>query len=225
MMQYVGKNGLILGGFALFTTILIAITFYATKDKIDEAKEKQLLSVLNELVPESQHDNELHTDCIIVEANPLLGNRPQRLFRARLGGNNIAAIVETTAPDGYSGDIDLVVAVDRQQKVLGTRVISHKETPGLGDKIDLRVSDWILDFAGVSYSQSTEQRWQVKKDGGQFDQFTGATITPRAVVQAVKNAVIYVGQQDQNIYTQPNNCAAPTVLLESELAEGNDESV
>jgi electron transport complex protein RnfG len=220
MMQYAGKNGLILGGFALVTTILIAITFYATKDKIDAAKEKQLLSVLNELVPENQHDNELHTDCIIVAADPLLGNRPQRLFRARLNGNNIAAIVETTAQDGYSGDIDLVVAVDREQKVMGTRVVSHKETPGLGDKIDIRVSDWILDFSGVSYSASTEQRWQVKKDGGQFDQFTGATITPRAVVQAVKNAVIYVGQQEQNIYTEPNNCAAP-----SDLVEESNESV
>jgi len=220
MLQYVGKNGLILGGFALVTTVLIAITFYATKDKIDEAKEKQLLSVLHELVPEDKHDNALHTDCIMVSADPLLGDRPQRIFRARLNGNDIVAIVETTAPDGYSGDIDLVVAVDTQQKVLGTRVIAHKETPGLGDKIDLRISDWILDFNDVKYSANTEQRWQVKKDGGQFDQFTGATITPRAVVNAVKNAVIYVGQQEQNIFSEPNNCSTPI-----EQTEDSNESV
>ncbi|MBT1450929.1 electron transport complex subunit RsxG [Glaciecola sp. XM2] len=219
-MQYAGKNGLILAGFALVTTVLIAITFYATKDKIEAAKEKQLLSVLNELVPEQQHDNELHTDCIVVPADPLLGNKTQRIFRVRQAGENTGVIIETTAPDGYSGNIDLVVAVDRQQTVLGARVIAHKETPGLGDKIDLRVSDWILSFAGVKYSPETEERWQVKKDGGQFDQFTGATITPRAVVAAVKNAVIYAQQQNQTLFEQASNCGAP-----SDFVEDNDESL
>ncbi|WP_395342306.1 electron transport complex subunit RsxG [Ningiella sp. W23] len=207
----IGKNGVILAAFALVTTALIALTFGATRDKIEAEKEKQLLSVLNELVPEDAHDNELHLDCIIVTGDELLGTdtgETQRIFRARMNQQPVAAIVETTAPNGYSGDIDLVVAVDAENTSLGARVVEHKETPGLGDKIDLRVSDWILSFSGVSYSERSEQRWQVKKDGGQFDQFTGATITPRAVVDAVKNTVIYVSKHQQTIFETPSNCSA-----------------
>jgi electron transport complex protein RnfG len=89
---------------------------------------------------------------------------------------------------------------------MGARVLEHKETPGLGDKIDLRVSDWILSFNNIDYSEENEQRWQVKKDGGKFDQFTGATITPRAVVEGVKNAVIYAQQNKDFLYDTRSNC-------------------
>ncbi|WP_371192853.1 electron transport complex subunit RsxG [Glaciecola sp. SC05] len=214
MIRYMGKNGAILGVFALVCTALIAVTFYATKDTIALAREKQLLSVLNELVPESAHDNPLHTDCIIVQPDPLLGERAQRVFRARDAGNSVALIVETTAPDGYSGNIELVVAIDTNQTVLGARVVEHKETPGLGDKIDLRISDWVLSFTGVSYSEQTEGRWQVKKDGGQFDQFTGATITPRAVINAVKNTLIYVNKHQAQLYTSASNCNGQMANME-----------
>jgi electron transport complex protein RnfG len=223
MFLYMGKNGGILGIFALLTTALIAITFYATKDTIALAKEQQLLGVLNELVPESAHDNQLHTDCIIVSPDPLLGDQSQRIFRARNANERVALIIETTAPDGYSGNIELVVAIDTKQTVLGARVLEHKETPGLGDKIDLRVSDWILSFTGVSYSEQTEARWQVKKDGGQFDQFTGATITPRAVINAVKNAVIYVNQNQQTLYESAANCNAQKGMVEINVVESTDE--
>lgn len=215
MFRYMGKNGGILALFALVTTVLIAITFYITKDTIALAKEKQLLSVLNELVPENAHDNPMHTDCIVVAGDPLLGNQAQRIFRARNADQRVAVIVETTAPDGYSGNIQLVVAVDTEQTVLGARVVEHKETPGLGDKIDLRVSNWILSFSGVGYSEQTDARWQVKKDGGQFDQFTGATITPRAVINAIKNAAIYVGQHQQQLYTTASNCTSPVNIAET----------
>lgn len=90
--------------------------------------------------------------------------------------------------------------------ILGTRVLSHRETPGLGDKIDLRVSDWILSFAGKQVTESNLDRWKVRKDGGDFDQFTGATITPRAVVKSVKQAVQYVNQNNQALLAQPLNC-------------------
>jgi len=202
------RNGLILGGFALITTSLIALTFSFTHERIDAAKERQLLSTLNQVVDQSLHDNRLHLDCILVNSAALLGNKPQRVFRSRLGVNNTALIVETTAPDGYSGAINLVVAVDQLSTVLGARVVQHKETPGLGDKIELRVSDWILDFTGVRYEEALDHRWQVKKDGGQFDQFTGATITPRAVVNAVKNAAIYAQNNMQQLFSMPSNCAA-----------------
>jgi len=214
MWRFIGRNGAILGIFALFTTGLIALTFSLTKDTIASAKAEQLLKILNELVPESDHDNLLHTDCISIAADPLLGSKEQKVFRARQGDKHHAVIIETTAPDGYSGDINIVVAVDTQQTVLGARVIEHKETPGLGDKIDLRISDWILSFNGISYSTATDERWQVKKDGGQFDQFTGATITPRSVVNAIKNAVIYVGQNEEMLYDTPSNCGENNMSTE-----------
>jgi len=206
MNNTVLRNGLILGGFALVTTSIIALTFSFTAQRIEAAKERQLLTTLNQVVAPSMHDNELHTDCIEVQATELLGNKPQRVYRSRQGDANTALIIETTAPNGYSGAIDLVVAIDLQNTVLAARVVNHKETPGLGDKIELRVSDWILSFSDVVYDEQRDDRWGVKKDGGQFDQFTGATITPRAVVEAIKNAAIYGQNNIQTLFALPANC-------------------
>lgn len=211
MRKIIQKNGLILGGFALVTTSIIALTFSFTHERIEQAKERQLLSILNQVVESSMHDNQLHLDCISVEPKELLGNKSQRVFRSRLAGNNTALIIETTAPDGYSGAINLVVAIDTANTVLGARVIEHKETPGLGDKIELRVSNWILDFNNVKYNEELTNRWQVKKDGGQFDQFTGATITPRSVVNAIRNAAIYGQANMLQLFSEPSNCAQPSL--------------
>lgn len=210
MKKMIQKNGLILGGFALVTTSVIAITFGFTHERIEQAKEQQLLSTLNQVVDTSMHDNQLHLDCLIVAPDDLLGNLPQRVFRSRLAGSNTALIIETTAPDGYSGAIKLVVAINNGNTVLGARVIEHKETPGLGDKIELRVNDWILGFDNAKYEDEFVNRWQVKKDGGQFDQFTGATITPRSVVNAIKNAAIYGQTNMQQLFSTPSNCTKAT---------------
>lgn len=209
MIQTIRKNGLVLGAFALATTSLIALTFYFTKDRIEQAKERQLLSTLNQVVEESLHDNDLHLDCVRIAPNSLLGGKSQRVFRARLNGENTALVIETTAPDGYSGAIDLVVAIDNANTVLGARVVDHKETPGLGDKIELRISDWILSFANTVYTADTDRRWRVKKDGGQFDQFTGATITPRAVVAAIRDAAAFGQSNQQLLFERPSNCLLP----------------
>lgn len=217
MKDYITKNGGILGAFALVTTGLIAITNYFTAPKIAEAQERQLLSVLNQLVPPNMHNNDMHLDCILVEDPVLLGtDSSKRVFRARQGSQNTALIIETTTPNGYSGDIKMVVAVNESGVSLGARVLDHKETPGLGDKIDLRVSDWILSFNNIAYTDESAQRWQVKKDGGKFDQFTGATITPRAVVEGVKNAVVYAQKNKQFLYESPSNC--PVGLTNSETS-------
>jgi electron transport complex protein RnfG len=208
IMNYMGKNGAILAGFALVTTSLIALTFAGTEERIQFEQEKQLLSILNELVPEQAHTNELHLDCILANAPESLGsNQDKRIFRARMNETNVAAVIETSAPNGYSGEMKMVVAVSFDGTSLGARVVWHKETPGLGDKVDLRVSDWILSFANVPFSGEGDNRWQVKKDGGQFDQFTGATITPRAVVQAVKNTLIYYNANRDMIFNTASNCA------------------
>jgi electron transport complex protein RnfG len=207
IVNYMGKNGAILAAFALVTTGLIALTYEGTKERIQDAQEKQLLSVLNKLVPESKHDNELHLDCLVVNSPESLGsNSDKRIFRARMNGENVAAVIETSAPNGYSGEIKMVVAVSYDGVSMGARVIEHKETPGLGDKIDTRISDWILTFNKVPLTSENDNRWKVKKDGGQFDQFTGATITPRAVVQAVKSTLIYYKQNRDMIFANESNC-------------------
>lgn len=207
MKNVIGKNGLILAAFSLVTTGLIALVYILTIDQIESVKEQELLSTLNELVDNSSFDNQLHLDCITLAPEPLLGGLEQRVYRARLGNENKALILETTAPDGYSGAIKLLVAIDIYNTVLGARVVEHKETPGLGDKIELRISDWILGFAKVSLQDDTIDNWQVKKDGGQFDQFTGATITPRAVVNAIKNAGIYGQKNMDRLFEQRANCS------------------
>jgi electron transport complex protein RnfG len=217
IMNYMGKNGAILAGFALVTTSLIAITFAGTKERIQFEQEKQLLSILNELVPEQAHTNELHLDCILANAPESLGsNQDKRIFRARMNETNVAAVIETSAPNGYSGEIKMVVAVSFDGTSLGARVVWHKETPGLGDKVDLRVSDWILSFTNVPFSGVDDNRWKVKKDGGQFDQFTGATITPRAVVQAVKSTLIYYNANRDMIFNTASNCASSIASDSSE---------
>ncbi|MBU2978085.1 electron transport complex subunit RsxG [Alteromonas sp. C1M14] len=205
-MNSILKNGVMLGIFALITTALIAITFFGTQDKIKEQQQKRLLSVLNEVVPETLYNNSLYQDCTEV-IDPLLGNdRVHHVYRARMDNVPTALALETTAPDGYSGNIELVVGVDDSMRVLGVRSVDHKETPGLGDKIERSVSDWITSFNGIIFSDDTLSAWRVKKDGGQFDQFTGATITPRAVVKAVKNTLLYVEANKESLFAQPTHC-------------------
>lgn len=219
IMNYMGKDGAILAAFALVTTGLIAITFAVTEERIQFEQEKHLLSILNELVAEDTHTNQLHLDCIVVNNESLLGNsRDKRIFRARQNEQNVAALIETVAPNGYSGEIKLVVAANFEGNSLGARVVEHKETPGLGDKIDIRVSDWILSFNNVPFNGATDNRWKVKKDGGQFDQFTGATITPRAVVGAIKNALLYYNENKSMIFDTASNC----VNVSSEEASADE---
>lgn len=215
-MNSIAKNGVMLGAFALVTTGLIATTFYGTEDKIAEQQRKRLLSVLNEVVPENLHDNALYNDCTQV-IDPLLGNdNIHQVYRARLAGEPSALALEATAPNGYSGNIQLVIGVDINMNVLGVRAVDHKETPGLGDKIELSVSNWITSFSGEHFDQSNLPKWRVKKDGGEFDQFTGATITPRAVVGAVKNALLYVESNQTSLFQQPVSCDTAAVGEENE---------
>jgi len=206
MKETILKNGLMLTVFAVITTALIALTFFGTADRIEAQQQAKLLEVLNEVVPKSMHDNALYDDCIEVDAAALGGNKPHLVYRATRNGEPQALVLEATAPDGYSGNIELVIGVDTTMKVLGVRVIEHKETPGLGDKIELAVSDWILSFTGTTYSSQSEKVWQVKKDGGEFDQFTGATITPRAVVSSVKRALQFASDNQTMLFAADNTC-------------------
>lgn len=206
MLNAIKKNGLVLAIFACASTGLVAVTHYLTKDQIKQQEQAQLLSVLNQVIPHDLHDNELFSACTLVEAEELGKEQAMPAYIATLNGEPSAIAIEAIAPDGYNGAIKVIVGMKIDGTILGTRVLSHRETPGLGDKIDLRVSDWILSFAGKQVTESNLDRWKVRKDGGDFDQFTGATITPRAVVKSVKQAVQYVNQNNQALLAQPLNC-------------------
>ncbi|MDH5895397.1 electron transport complex subunit RsxG [Vibrio splendidus] len=206
MLNAIKKNGLVLAIFACASTGLVAVTHYLTKDQIKQQEQAQLLSVLNQVIPHDLHDNELFSACTLVQAEELGTEQAMPAYIATLNGEPSAIAIEAIAPDGYNGAIKVIVGMKIDGTILGTRVLSHRETPGLGDKIDLRVSDWILSFAGKQVTESNLDRWKVRKDGGDFDQFTGATITPRAVVKSVKQAVQYVNQNNQALLAQPLNC-------------------
>src|SRR5690606_31438763 len=159
-----------------------------TKERIAQEVRIAQQRALYEIVPQSRIDNDLlmDTQAIPAEAWDLLGlPNGGEVYLARQDGEIVALIIPATAPDGYSGEIGMIVGVNRDGTIAGARVLSHKETPGLGDKVELSKSNWILGFDGRSLQNPQASQWKVKKDGGEFDQFTGATITPRAVVQQI----------------------------------------
>lgn len=196
------RTALVLGVFALISTWLVAITFDATKAPIAASEKKALLRNLHQLIPPTMHDNDLFTDVITVKDAAHLGiNTPLRVFRARMNKQPIAVAIESVAPDGYSGNIFLLIAIRYDGSLLGVRVSKHKETPGLGDAIEIERSDWVTGFNNKSLSTTHTKAWQVEKDGGEFDQFTGATITPRAIVKAVHKTLLYYQQHRDSLYT------------------------
>lgn len=188
----VTKNSFILGAFALVTASVLALTHQGTKEKIAAEERAAAQKALFEVLPEHRHDNDLlnATRPVPAEYWRTLGLKSGGdMHIARQNDEIIAVILPAVAPDGYSGNINMIVAINADGTLSGVRVIAHRETPGLGDKVELAKSNWILDFEGKSLKNPPPERWQVKKDGGDFDQFTGATITPRAVVQQVKKAL------------------------------------
>lgn len=192
LIASIRKNSLGLGIFAVVTAGLIAVTNYVTVDKIADNIVTAQLAAFTEILPAHYFDNDLYNSKIELKADVLLGSeKSSNAYVAHLNGEFSAIIFETVAPGGYSGDLFLLVAIDKSGTVTGTRIISHKETPGLGDKVDIKKSNWVTSFDNTSFNTLAPERWKVKKDGGDFDQFTGATITPRAVVNAVKNTLIY----------------------------------
>lgn len=190
MLKTMQKHGVTLAIFAALATGLTALVNELTKPTIEIQAALQQKLLFDQVLPADMYDNDIQQSCSVV-SDPQLGAGTRHIYVARKGSQPVAVVMEATAPDGYSGAIQLLVAADFNGKVLGTRVTAHHETPGLGDKIELRLSDWITHFAGKTIQNASDSSWAVKKDGGQFDQFTGATITPRAVVNAVKRAGLF----------------------------------
>jgi len=199
------RTGSILLVFALVGTAALAWTFGLTHPAIEKSEQEEKLKLLNQVMPVALYDNDLVASQKNLPPDDLLGTRqPSHIWFARKHGQPSGLALEAIAPDGYSGDIDLLIGLTPAGDVLGVRVTAHHETPGLGDYIDITKSPWIRIFDHHSLTQPEIKLWKVKKDGGTFDSVAGATITPRAVVRAVRNVLEYFAKhRDELLGPQP----------------------
>lgn len=194
-------SAIVLALFAMAGTFFVSYTYDNTIDRINENKRLALLRAFHVLIPPSAHDNDVFSDIIVVQNKELLGSaKPVNVYRVRKNNKNIAVIINSVAPDGYNGNVELLVAINFNGSLAGVRVVHHKETPGLGDAIEESRSDWITKFKQLSLTNPDKKGWAVKRDGGEFDQFTGATITPRAIVKAVYNTLLYYKNNRDKLY-------------------------
>lgn len=200
MSQSAGK----LTAFVVVCIVVLLAVRGFTAAKIEQAEQETLIATFNEVLPAKLYNNQPLQDVThITDANLLekLGSKqPVMVYRARHNNQPAGIIFQTIAPNGYSGNIYLLIAVLPNGQISGVRTLKHLETPGLGDKIELAKHDWILGFNHKTLNADNQSTWAVKKDGGEFDQFTGATITPRAVVGAIKNALMVVNQLGEKLY-------------------------
>lgn len=201
--QNISRNSLILAVFALVTAALIAFTQKSTEPYIESNKQKALEKALFELIPVQAHDNDMLDDKLLLPKGELANRKARYAYFAFKKQKPRAIVLPATAPDGYGGEILLIIGIYFDGSIAGVRVVPpHNETPGLGDAIEIKKSDWILGFNNKSLSNPATDKWAVKKDGGVFDQMTGATITPRAVVNAVYESLLYFEQNQQQLLRQ-----------------------
>ncbi|MDX1570457.1 MAG: electron transport complex subunit RsxG [Xanthomonadales bacterium] len=197
-------SGIRLGLVAALAVAALAAVFNLTRGPIAEQERQAELASLNAALPADLYDNDILADSIEVVAPEFLGNaQPHKVYRGRKNGEPSALAIRATAPDGYNGPIELLIGLRANGELTGVRVISHRETPGIGDKIDLRVTDWLLSFDGRSLGDPPAERWTVAPDGGAFEAFSGATITPRAVVKQVRRTLEYYSENRESLFARP----------------------
>ena len=198
------RSAVALAAVAMLAAGIALLAQVATRDRIAAGERARRAAQLDALLGGLRHDNDLLADATYARDSDLLGTgSPVPMYRARWHGAPVAIVMAPVAPDGYSGSIELLVAVRADGRVLGVRAVRHHETPGLGDAIDERRSAWILRFTGRALGDPPLERWKVRKDGGDFDQFTGATVTPRAVVHAVSGSLVYFAQHRDELFAAP----------------------
>ena len=186
----IAKAGLTLGVFAFFGVILLASVQWLTKDDIAENIRQRHLVKLHEIIAPDSYDNDLLGSMTELNVTADGIANAVKVYSVLQREKEVSKVFEVTSLEGYSGSISMLVGVNLEDLSLrGVRIISHKETPGLGDKIETAKDDWIFQFTGKSLNNPSVEQWKVQKDGGAFDQFTGATITPRAVVNAVRESL------------------------------------
>ncbi len=206
------KNTKILALFAIACTAAVGLVSELTKDKIKVQEQQYLLQTLHSIIEPSRYDNDIANDCIHIKTNELGSNTEQTAYIARKADEVVAIALTSTATEGYSGNIDFIIAINTDGSVSGVRVLNHKETPGLGDKIEIKKSDWITSFNGKYLRSENDSRWAVVKDQGMFDQFTAATITPRAVVKGIKNTLNYFAKNKDLLLNRSNACGDASIM-------------
>ncbi|MDP1864455.1 MAG: electron transport complex subunit RsxG [Thiobacillus sp.] len=198
------RTGVILFVFAVVGTAMLAFTHDRTEPTITRGQLAAKRALLSQVLPATLYDNDLLSSQQSVPPDALLGTRqPSALWIARRGDQVSGLVLEAIAPDGYSGEIALLIGIDIDGNVTGVRVTAHRETPGLGDYIELAKSAWIRQFEGKSLTAPPLPQWKVTKDGGAFDARAGATITPRAVVKAVRNALDFFARHRATLVAPP----------------------
>ena len=204
--------------FAAIGAALVGVTFIQTEDDIRYNEKLTLLRKLNNIIPAESYDNDLLLDTIIIKPCRLLSTKEDSLaYRARKNNQNVAVVFSSIAANGYNGSIHLLVGVNADGSLSGVRVVKHRETPGLGDVVESSRSNWILGFDNKSLSNPDSKHWKVKRDGGVFDQFTGATITPRAVVNAVHDALLYFEKNQDRLFSVNTDQTASEIKADTKV--------
>lgn len=205
--------------FAVIGTALLAWIYAVTYEPIARSEAQAKLKLISQIAPATKYNNDIIQDTLIVAADPLLGNaEPSTVYRGRLRLAPSIAVLQATAPDGYSGKIRLIIAIHYDGRISGVRVLSHQETPGLGDYIEIAKNQWISLFNDKSLENRKASEWKVKKDGGRFDYMAGATITPRAIVKAVHQALQYYELHRDALFA-PSPLPAPDLGKSAEHKE------
>ncbi|MBF0335009.1 MAG: electron transport complex subunit RsxG [Alphaproteobacteria bacterium] len=179
-------HAVVLGGFAMATAAMLSVADMGTREEIALRKAEDLKASLAQVLPAELYDNDVVGEALVLSD----GARDVTVFRATKGGA-LAGVAYEMIGRGYAGDIRVILGVAPDGTLLGVRTVAHNETPGLGDKIEVAKSPWITRFGGLGLGNPPIERWKVKKDGGEFDQFSGATITPRAVVGAIRDGLVF----------------------------------
>jgi electron transport complex protein RnfG len=204
------RSAVVLAVAAILAVGLVAVVNDRARPQIEASRRAEQLRQLTAILGNVEYDNDPLADVVFVRDPEYLGtNEPLAAHRARRNGEPVAVLLNTVAPDGYSGALRLLVAIDAQGLLIGVRVLEHHETPGLGDFVEERRTDWIRQFDGRSLAAPPPSRWQVRKDGGDFDQYTGATVTSRAVTHAVRDALTYFARHRAELLAAPPPTDAP----------------
>ncbi len=196
----IGYQAMLLGGFATFASVFLVSGNIATRDAIDERLKEDLLQSLSQVIPDNLYDNNLLDNILQVTDQK---NHSIKIYRG-FKNSQVSALAWEISEQGFADEIKMIIGVDTDGKILGVRVIAHSETPGLGDKIEEKKSNWIFDFNGLSLGNPPKAEWKVKKDGGRFDAFSGATITPRAVVKGITESLEFFKANRSRLISIPD---------------------
>ncbi len=202
------RTAAILFVFVIIFTGLLSGAYLWTKPAIEASAAEEKMKLVDEVLPRSEYDNALLEDTVSLPATAELTlTDPSQLYRARKAGKPVALVFEAVAPDGYAGKIRLIIAIRANGQVAGVRVTQHKETPGLGDYVEVKkdknkARPWITQFTGMSLAEVTDKEWKVRKDGGRLDYYAGATVTPRAVAKAVLKAAKWAEANRDRLFAE-----------------------